>query len=141
MTTPLRWGILGTGGIAHKFATGLSVLDDAKAVAVGSRTQAAADKFADEFNIPRRHDSYEALANDPEVEAIYIATPHPYHKDNTLLCLNAGKAVLVRHVSVSAFTAIPPDQQLGPAGPVCPIFIFQKLLAHKDHWHTRGGQQ
>ncbi|MBA3868021.1 MAG: Gfo/Idh/MocA family oxidoreductase [Anaerolineae bacterium] len=95
MTTPLRWGILGTGGIAHKFATGLSVLDDAQAVAVGSRTQAAADAFADEFNIPNRHDSYEALANDPEVEAIYIATPHPYHKDNTLLCLNAGKAVLV----------------------------------------------
>jgi len=95
MTTPLRWGILATGGIAHKFATGLSVLDDAKAVAVGSRTKAAADKFADEFNIPRRYDSYEALANDPEVEAIYVATPHPYHKDNTIMCLNAGKAVLV----------------------------------------------
>lgn len=95
MTTPLRWGILGTGGIAHKFATGLSVLDDALAVAVGSRTQAAADKFADEFNIPRRHASYEALANDPDVDAIYIATPHPFHKDNTILCLNAGKAVLV----------------------------------------------
>ena len=95
MTTPFRWGILGTGGIAHKFATGLSVLTDAKLVAVGSRTQASADKFADEFNAPRRHASYEALANDPEVEAIYIATPHPFHKDNTLLCLNAGKAVLV----------------------------------------------
>jgi len=95
MTTPLRWGILGTGGIAHKFATGLSVLNDAQAVAVGSRTQAAADTFADEFKIPRRHASYEALANDPEVDAIYVATPHPYHKDNTIMCLNAGKAVLV----------------------------------------------
>ncbi len=95
MTTPFRWGILGTGGIAHKFATGLSVLTDAQLVAVGSRTQESADKFADEFNAPRRHASYEALANDPEVEAIYIATPHPFHKDNTLLCLNAGKAVLV----------------------------------------------
>jgi predicted dehydrogenase len=95
MTTPLRWGILATGGIAHKFATGLSVLDDAKAVAVGSRTKAGADTFADEFNIPRRYDSYEALANDPEVEAIYVATPHPYHKDNAIMCLNAGKAVLV----------------------------------------------
>lgn len=95
MTTPFRWGILGTGGIAHKFATGLSVLTDAQLVAVGSRTQEAADKFADEFKAPNRHASYEALANDPEVEAIYIATPHPFHKDNTLLCLNAGKAVLV----------------------------------------------
>ncbi|MBI1281127.1 MAG: gfo/Idh/MocA family oxidoreductase [Anaerolineaceae bacterium] len=95
MTTPFRWGILGTGGIAHKFATGLSVLSDAQLVAVGSRTQASADKFADEFKAPNRHASYEALASDPEVEAIYIATPHPFHKDNTLLCLNAGKAVLV----------------------------------------------
>src|SRR3954451_17736196 len=95
MNTPFRWGILGTGGIAHKFATGLSVLTDAKLVAVGSRTQESADKFADEFNAPNRHASYEALTNDPEVEAIYIATPHPFHKDNTLLCLNAGKAVLV----------------------------------------------
>jgi predicted dehydrogenase len=95
LSTPFRWGILGTGGIAHKFATGLSVLSDAKLVAVGSRTQASADKFADEFNAPRRHASYEALANDPEVDAIYIATPHPFHKENTLLCLNAGKAVLV----------------------------------------------
>ncbi len=95
MTTPFRWGILGTGSIAHKFATGLSVLTDAKLIAVGSRTQESADKFADEFHAPKRHASYEALANDPEVEAIYIATPHPFHKDNTLLCLNAGKAVLV----------------------------------------------
>lgn len=94
MTTPFRWGILGTGGIAHKFATGLAALDDAQLVAVGSRTQAAADMFADEFSIPRRHASYESLANDPEVDAVYIATPHPFHKDNTIMCLRAGKAVL-----------------------------------------------
>jgi predicted dehydrogenase len=90
----IRWGILSTGHIAHKFATGLSILPDAKLVAVGSRTQAAADAFANEFGAPRRHASYEALAADPEVDAIYIGTPHPFHKDNSLLCLNAGKAVL-----------------------------------------------
>lgn len=94
MTTPFRWGILGAGGIAHKFATGLSVLPDAQLIAVGSRTQQNADKFGDTFNIPHRHASYEALANDPEVDAIYVATPHPFHKENTILCLNAGKAVL-----------------------------------------------
>lgn len=94
MTTPFRWGILGAGGIAHKFATGLSVLPDAQLIAVGSRTQQNANKFADTFNIPHRHASYEALANDPEVDAIYVATPHPFHKENTILCLNAGKAVL-----------------------------------------------
>src|SRR5262249_16235648 len=90
----IRWGILGTGHIAHKFATGLTVVEDAELVAVGSRTQAAADKFGDEFGAPRRHASYEALANDPNVDAIYVSTPHPFHKDNTILCLNAGKAVL-----------------------------------------------
>ncbi len=94
MTTPFRWGILGAGGIAHKFATGLTVLPDAQLIAVGSRTQQNADQFADQFNIPQRHASYEALANDPEVDAIYVATPHPFHKENSILCLNAGKAVL-----------------------------------------------
>lgn len=95
MPDKIRWGILGTGNIAHQFARGLSVVDDAELVAVGSRTQESADRFGAEFNVPRRHASYEALANDPDVDAIYVSTPHPFHKDNALLCLNAGKATLV----------------------------------------------
>ena len=94
MTDTLRWGILATGSIAHKFATGIAALDDAEIVAVGSRSREGADKFADEFDIPDRHDSYEALAADPDVDAIYIATPHSLHKENMLTCLAAGKAVL-----------------------------------------------
>lgn len=94
MTKTIRWGILGTGNIAHKFATGLNDLPDTALVAVGSRSQASADAFADTFGIARRHASYEALANDPAIDAVYIGTPHVFHKDNTLLCLNAGKAVL-----------------------------------------------
>jgi len=94
MPEKIRWGILGTGNIAHKFATGLTVVEDGELVAVGSRSQAAADKFGDEFSVPRRYASYEALASDPDVDAIYVSTPHPFHKDNTILCLNAGKAVL-----------------------------------------------
>lgn len=94
MTDKIRWGILGTGSIAQKFATGLTALPDAEIAAVGSRTQAAADHFGAEFHIPRRHASYEALANDAEVDAIYIATPHPFHYQNTLMCLDAGKPVL-----------------------------------------------
>lgn len=94
MTDKIRWGILGTGAIAHKFAEGLSVLPDAQLVAVGSRSQSAADQFGDQYRVPHRHASYEALVNDPEVEVIYVSTPHPMHKDNTLLCLAAGKAVL-----------------------------------------------
>jgi dihydrodiol dehydrogenase / D-xylose 1-dehydrogenase (NADP) len=94
MADKIRWGILGTGGIAHKFATGLQAAPEAELVAVGSRTQAAADEFGNTFGAPRRHASYEALANDPEVDVIYVSTPHTLHKDNTLLCLHAGKAVL-----------------------------------------------
>lgn len=92
--TPIRWGILGTGSIADKFTTGLTFLPDAEIAAVGSRTQEGADKFGERFGIPRRHASYAALANDPDVDVIYVSTPHPFHGVNTILCLQAGKAVL-----------------------------------------------
>lgn len=94
MVDRICWGILGTGSIAHQFARGLAALPDADLVAVGSRAQATADTFADEFNVPHRHASYDALARDPEIDAIYVATPHSVHKDNSILCLRAGKAVL-----------------------------------------------
>ena len=90
----VRWGILGCGNIAKKFAKALDVLDDAELVAVGSRKQQTADAWADEFGVPRRHGSYKALADDGQVDAVYVATPHPMHKENTMLCLQAGKAVL-----------------------------------------------
>ena len=92
--TKTRWGILGTGNIASQFARGLAELDDAKLVAVGSRTAESAEAFGERFSVPRRHDSYVALASDPDVDAIYVATPHPLHHDNTIMCLEAGKAVL-----------------------------------------------
>lgn len=91
---PIRWGIIGSGNIAGQFARGLSVLDDAALVAVGSRRQETADRFGDEFDVPHRHASYEDLAADPDVDIVYIATPHSLHRENTLLCLEAGKAVL-----------------------------------------------
>lgn len=94
MTDRIRWGILGTGSIANKLATALAVLPDAELVAVGSRSQASADAFGDKYNIAHRHASYEALAADPDVDAVYVATPHPLHHPNTLMCLDAGKAVL-----------------------------------------------
>ena len=72
----------------------MSVLPDAELIAVGSRSKERADKFADEFDIPHRHGSYADLVSDPDVDAIYVATPHPFHKDCTILCLKAGKAVL-----------------------------------------------
>jgi predicted dehydrogenase len=92
---PVRWGVIGTGGIAATFAGDLTLLPDAEIVAVGSRSQAGADAFADRFAIAHRHSSYEALARDPDVDAVYVATPHPMHRDNALLAIEAGKAVLV----------------------------------------------
>ena len=94
MAEKIRWGILGTGSIARKFAEGLKALDDAELVAVGSRTQQSADAFGDAFGVPHRRASYEALASDADVDVIYVATPHALHKDNTILCLRAGKPVL-----------------------------------------------
>lgn len=94
MSDRLRWGILATGSIAHKFAIGIGALDDATIMAVGSRSQVSADRFADEFDVPNRHASYESLAADPEIDAIYIGTPHPFHVGNMRTCIEAGKAVL-----------------------------------------------
>ena len=94
MSETIRWGILGTGKIAHKFAEALAVVPDAELAAVGSRAQGTADAFGDEFAVPRRHASYASLAEDPEVDAIYVSTPHPMHCRDTLLCLNADKPVL-----------------------------------------------
>ncbi|GAA4352496.1 Gfo/Idh/MocA family protein [Microbacterium rhizosphaerae] len=92
--TGLRWGILATGGIAHAFTRDLRTagLDVA---AVGSRRRDAADAFAGEFDIPRAHDSYKALVEDPGVDIVYIATPHPSHAGNAILALEHGKHVIV----------------------------------------------
>ena len=94
MSNTINWGILATGAITRKFATGLKFRDDAKLLAVGSRSQESADRFGDEFDVPHRHASYESLAADPDVDVVYIGTPHPMHKENALLMLEAGKAVL-----------------------------------------------
>jgi len=92
---PLRWGILGTGGIAHTFVSDLRLTESGVVSAVGSRSRSSADRFADEFGIKERHASYESLVADPGVDVVYVATPHPMHRDNAILALRAGKPVLV----------------------------------------------
>ena len=94
MNAPIRWGILGTGKIARQFAAGLTHLPDAKLMAVGSRTAESANAFGAQFEVSHRHVGYEALVSDPDVDAIYVATPHSCHQQNTLLALTTGKAVL-----------------------------------------------
>ena len=91
---PLRWGILSTGRIAGVFAQGLAASASGRLVAVGSRSPGPAEKFAAEHGGVRAHGSYEALLADPEVEAVYIATPHPQHAEWVVKAAEAGKHIL-----------------------------------------------
>jgi predicted dehydrogenase len=91
---PIRWGILGTGGIARAFASALMDTPGAQLAAVGSRSMASAQAFAGDFGSPRCYGSYQALADAPEIDIIYIGTPHPLHAQNALMALDGGKAVL-----------------------------------------------
>jgi predicted dehydrogenase len=95
VTDDIRWGILGSGSIAAKFATDLQLLADHRVVAVGSRHQQTAADFAARFEAPHAHGSYDELCADPDVDVIYVATPHPFHARHALLALRAGKHVLV----------------------------------------------
>ena len=90
----IKWGILGAGNIAKKLAADIALIDNAQLAAVGSRSKEKATQFGREFAIPHIHDSYEDLAKDPEVDVIYVATPHSHHHENTLMCLENNKAVL-----------------------------------------------
>jgi len=92
--TPIRWGILATGWIAGRFTEDLLRLEGAEPVAVGSRSAEAATAFADKHGIARSYGSWQALAEDPEVDVVYVATPHSAHHAATKLCLEAGKPVL-----------------------------------------------
>ena len=90
----VRWGIAATGGIAAKMCTALAGLGDADVVAVGSRSQESADAFATRFAIENSHGSYDALFADPDVDIVYIASPHSHHHAMTIDALDAGKHVL-----------------------------------------------
>jgi predicted dehydrogenase len=90
----IRWGILGCGRIAGKFASDLLHVEDAQLVAVASRDQQKSAAFAAQYPAKNIHGSYEDLVNDPEVDIIYIATPHSHHFEHTMLCLSHNKNVL-----------------------------------------------
>ncbi len=90
----IRWGIIGLGKIAHKFATDLATLENTELVAVASRNQQNADEFAQKYKVKKAYNSYATLAKDANVDAVYIATPHSFHKEHSILCLQHKKAVL-----------------------------------------------
>jgi predicted dehydrogenase len=89
-----KWGIIGPGRIAHKFAEALSYAPNAKLFAVASRSEERARNFARQYHAPRYYQGYEKIAQDTEVDIIYVATPHSLHFENTIMCLERGIPVL-----------------------------------------------
>ena len=119
----MRWGILATGSIANKFALTVCSMDsrEASLAAVGSRKMDSAREFAKKYHIPAFYDSYEAMAADPQVEAVYISTPNNMHYENCKMCLNAGKHVLCEKpfttgVAQAEELGIPVQESVRPGG-------------------------
>jgi predicted dehydrogenase len=94
MSEKIRWGILGCGKIANKFASDLRLVQDAELSAIASRDPVTANKFANEHKPRFVFNNYEQLASSPHVDVIYIATPHGFHYEHALLCLKHNKPVL-----------------------------------------------
>ncbi|MBN1986643.1 MAG: Gfo/Idh/MocA family oxidoreductase [Prolixibacteraceae bacterium] len=94
MSKTYNWAILGCGKIARKFSSDLQLLPNAKLYATASRDVKKAQEFASEFGFEKAYGSYEEMVNDPRVDVVYVATPHSFHHEHTLLCLNHKKAVL-----------------------------------------------
>ena len=89
-----NWGLIGSGTISNLFAEGLSSLEQASTYAIGSRSQTTADAFAEKWGVNKAYPSYAALYADPDVDIVYVGTPHNYHFQNVSDALNAGKHVL-----------------------------------------------
>lgn len=129
----LRWGIISTGKIAHTFARSLAQSDSGELVSVASRTLDGASAFAAEFRVPHVHGSYEALLADPEVEAVYIATPHPWHAQWAISAARAKKHVLcekplgMNHAEVQAIVQAARDSD---------VFLMEAFM-YRCHPQTR----
>jgi len=127
---PIGWGILGTGFIAHAKTADL-VGCGFTVAAVGSRSLDTAKDFAVEFGIPTAHGSYEALVADPDVDAIYVSTPHPFHAENALLALQAGKHVLIEKAfTLNAAEAREVVETAEAAGLVVMEAMWTRFLPH-----------
>jgi predicted dehydrogenase len=120
----IRWGILGAGGIAGSFADAVAQHTRAQLVAVGSRSRDRAERFATGHGIPTTHLGYQALVDDPHVDAIYVATPHSEHLEHALLAIRAGKHVLVE----KAFTRNAAEaEQVFAAAREAGVFVMEAM--------------
>jgi len=124
MATHLRWGIIGTGGIARKFAQGLKESRTGRLVAVGSRAEETLRSFLKDFPATG-HASYEALLADPEVEAVYISTPHPSHAQWSIRAAQAGKHILCeKPLTMNALEAATVIEAARTAG----VFLMEAFM-------------
>ena len=120
----VKWGIMGPGGIAHKFAKSLISIENAELTAIGSRNIGRAEEFASKYGAKRFYGSYEELAQDNEVEIVYVATPHSAHFESAMLCLKAGKAVLCeKPFTINAKQA----QLLVDTARECGVFLMEAM--------------
>ena len=120
----LRWGIIAPGNIAHQFATGLRKHTDQRITAVASRSAERAASFAADFDVERVHASYEALVADPEVDIVYVASPHTSHREHALLAIAAGNNVLVeKPIGISAAEA----REVAAAASAAGVFLLEAM--------------
>jgi predicted dehydrogenase len=127
----LRWGVVGTGGIAGSFARDAGSLPDARIVAVGSRSQESADRFGDSYGVEHRHPTYQALVEDPDVDAVYVATPNTLHAENALAAIAAGKHVLVeKPFAMDGAEAASVAAAARKAGVFCMEAMWTRFLPH-----------
>ena len=130
---PLRWGILAPGKIAHSFASALRSGTRQEVVAVGSRSLHRAAAFADEFGVRAAYGSYEDLVADPDVDIIYVASPHSEHQDHALLAIGAGKHVLVEKAFArNAHEAREVIESAQNAGMFAMEAMWSRFLPHID---------
>lgn len=119
----MKWGILAAGGIAHTFTKAIERTSSTVS-AVGSRSQERAEQFAGEYGIGRAHGDYAALVADPEVEAVYIASPHSHHREHALLAIEAGKPILVE----KAFTrSLAEADEVFAAAEAAGVFVLEAM--------------
>ena len=129
----LRWGVLGTGWIASRFVASLRASTTQRVVAVGSRTQASADAFAATFSIERAFRRASDLVEDPDVDVVYVATPHHLHREGALLAIEAGKHVLVeKPIGLDAAEARKVSAAAAAAGVFCMEAMWTLFLPRFD---------
>ena len=130
---PLRWGILGTGWIADTFVASLHRHTRQVVHAAGSRTTESARRAATMWGAPVAHGSYEALVADPDVDVVYVATPHNYHLQHAVLAIEAGKHVLVeKPVGLDADEARAIGDAAARAGVFCMEAMWTLFLPKFD---------